>query len=87
MAPTGDERPKQGSIISTHIGNGTWQEGELRPQLLDRFGLSVSVATMQDTKLRTQMVLDRLAYDDVRLSLRAGLMSMHFMENADLLDL
>ena len=41
------------------------QEGELRPQLLDRFGLSVSVATMQDTALRKRMVLDRLAYDSV----------------------
>lgn len=45
------------------IGSGNPQEGELRPQLLDRFGLSVQVATMQDTKIRTQMVLDRLAYD------------------------
>ena len=37
----------------------------MRPQLLDRFGLSVNVSTMQDTKVRTQMVLDRLAYDSV----------------------
>ncbi len=35
------------------------QEGELRPQLLDRFGMSVNVATLQDTKQRTQMVMDR----------------------------
>ena len=35
------------------------QEGELRPQLLDRFGMSVNVATLQDTKLRTQLVMDR----------------------------
>ncbi|KAK9800169.1 hypothetical protein WJX73_002607 [Symbiochloris irregularis] len=45
------------------IGSGNPQEGELRPQLLDRFGLSVAVATMQDTAVRTQMVLDRLAYE------------------------
>lgn len=46
---------------------GFWplQEGELRPQLLDRFGLSVSVGTLQDADLRTQMVLDRMAYDRV----------------------
>ena len=44
---------------------GIVQEGELRPQLLDRFGLSVSVATMQDTAVRTRMVLDRLAFDTV----------------------
>ena len=40
------------------------QEGELRPQLLDRFGMSVMVGTMVDTKARTQMVLDRLAYEE-----------------------
>ncbi len=39
------------------------QEGELRPQLLDRFGMSVTVATLQDSALRTQMVLDRIAYE------------------------
>jgi magnesium chelatase subunit I len=39
------------------------QEGEMRPQLLDRFGMSVQVATMMDTDSRTQMVLDRLAFD------------------------
>ena len=42
------------------------QEGELRPQLLDRFGLSVQVSTLMDVDVRTQMVLDRLAYDQVR---------------------
>ena len=40
----------------------------MRPQLLDRFGLCVNVATMQDTKARTQMVLDRLAYEQARRS-------------------
>ncbi len=39
------------------------QEGELRPQLLDRFGLSVNVKTLQDKAQRTQLVLDRLAYE------------------------
>lgn len=45
------------------IGSGNPAEGELRPQLLDRFGLSVSVSTLQDTAQRTQMVLDRMAYE------------------------
>lgn len=39
------------------------QEGELRPQLLDRFGLSVQVATLMDKDQRVQMVLDRMAYE------------------------
>ena len=41
-------------------------QGELRPQLLDRFGLSVSVATIPDTDTRAKMVMDRLAYEQVR---------------------
>eukprot|EP00887_Chlorella_sp_A99_P003549 scaffold7.g3549.t1 len=45
------------------IGSGNPAEGELRPQLLDRFGLSVNVETLMDTDQRTQMVLDRMAYD------------------------
>ncbi len=45
------------------IGSGNPQEGELRPQLLDRFGLSVQVDTILDLEVRTQMVLDRIAYD------------------------
>ena len=42
------------------------QEGELRPQLLDRFGLSVSVGTMTSIASRTRMVMDRLAFEKVR---------------------
>lgn len=41
------------------------QEGELRPQLLDRFGMSVNVTTMQNIAARTQMVLDRMAFEKV----------------------
>lgn len=45
------------------IGSGNATEGELRPQLLDRFGLSVDVRTMPNVQSRTRMVLDRLAYE------------------------
>ena len=47
---------------------GLVQEGELRPQLLDRFGMSVNVLTMQDIAARTRMVLDRMAFERVRLA-------------------
>ena len=47
------------------IGSGNPSEGELRPQLLDRFGLSVNVATLQDMEQRVALVLDRLDYDKV----------------------
>ncbi len=43
----------------------TMQEGELRPQLLDRFGMSVNVTTLLDVDVRTQMVLDKMAYEEV----------------------
>jgi hypothetical protein len=32
------------------------QEGELRPQLLDRFGLSVNVSTLMDKEQRVQVL-------------------------------
>ena len=35
------------------IGSGNPEEGELRPQLLDRFGMSVEVRTVRDPELRT----------------------------------
>ena len=45
------------------IGSGNAAEGELRPQLLDRFGLSVDVRTMPDVKARSAMVRDRMTYE------------------------
>ena len=38
------------------IGSGNPEEGELRPQLLDRFGLSVEVRTPQDLKQRVEIL-------------------------------
>ena len=45
------------------IGSGNPEEGELRPQLLDRFGLSVEVRTPQDLDLRVQVIKRRDAFD------------------------
>ncbi|KAK9840884.1 hypothetical protein WJX84_008482 [Apatococcus fuscideae] len=45
------------------IGSGNPSEGELRPQLLDRFGLSVQVFTLPDIKQRVTLVLDRLLFE------------------------
>ena len=41
------------------VGSGNPEEGELRPQLLDRFGLSVQVRTPQDLALRVQIIKRR----------------------------
>jgi magnesium chelatase subunit I len=45
------------------VGSGNPEEGELRPQLLDRFGLSVEVRTPQDIKTRVQVVRRRDAFE------------------------
>jgi magnesium chelatase subunit I len=45
------------------IGSGNPEEGELRPQLLDRFGLSVEVATPGDLQTRIEVVRRRDAFD------------------------
>ena len=46
------------------IGSGNPEEGELRPQLLDRFGMSVEVRTVREAKLRVQVVDQRTAFDN-----------------------
>jgi magnesium chelatase subunit I len=45
------------------VGSGNPEEGELRPQLLDRFGLSVEVTTPQDIASRIDIVRRRDAYE------------------------
>jgi magnesium chelatase subunit D len=45
------------------VGSGNPEEGELRPQLLDRFGLAVDVTAPRDIESRTLVVQRRLAYD------------------------
>jgi magnesium chelatase subunit I len=45
------------------VGSGNPEEGELRPQLLDRFGLSVEVRTPQDIASRIEAVRRRDAFD------------------------
>ncbi len=41
------------------VGTGNPEEGELRPQLLDRFGMSVEVRTPEDVKTRIEVVRRR----------------------------
>jgi magnesium chelatase subunit I len=45
------------------IGSGNPEEGELRPQLLDRFGLSVEVKTPLELSLRVEVVKRRDEFD------------------------
>ena len=45
------------------VGSGNPEEGELRPQLLDRFGLSVEVKTPDDLAERIEVVRRRDAFE------------------------
>ncbi len=45
------------------IGTMNPEEGELRPQFLDRFGLCVTIAGVDDISLRREIVLQRLSFD------------------------
>ena len=45
------------------IGTMNPEEGELRPQLLDRFGLTVDVAASRDVDVRTDVIRQRLAFE------------------------
>jgi magnesium chelatase subunit I len=45
------------------VGSGNPEEGELRPQLLDRFGLSVEVTTPKDLAARIEVVKRRDAFE------------------------
>ncbi len=46
------------------VGTMNPEEGELRPQLLDRFGLAVEVRAARDVATRAEVVRRRIAFDD-----------------------
>jgi len=46
------------------VGSGNPEEGELRPQLLDRFGLSVEVTSPRDIETRVEVMTRRDAYEN-----------------------
>jgi magnesium chelatase subunit I len=52
------------------IGSGNPEEGELRPQLLDRFGMHAQVGTVKDAELRVQIVEQRANFDKDPVSFR-----------------
>ncbi|KAB1901330.1 ATP-binding protein, partial [Micromonospora sp. AMSO31t] len=54
------------------VGTMNPEEGELRPQLLDRFGLTVEVAASRDPAVRAEVVRRRLAADADPAGFAAG---------------
>ena len=45
------------------VGSGNPEEGELRPQLLDRFGMHAEIRTVRDPILRVKIVEERTSFD------------------------
>ena len=45
------------------VGSGNPEEGELRPQLLDRFGMHAEIRTVREAALRVQIVEQRSEFD------------------------
>jgi magnesium chelatase subunit I len=52
------------------VGSGNPEEGELRPQLLDRFGMHAEIGTVREPDLRVQIVEQRSAFDESPLTFR-----------------
>jgi magnesium chelatase subunit I len=69
VATTGENVVEREGLSVRHparfvlVGSGNPEEGDLRPQLLDRFGLAVEVTTPADADTRVEVVLRRDAFD------------------------
>jgi len=73
-AASGVNRVERDGVSHEHparfllLGSMNPEEGELRPQLLDRFGLAVEVRSPRDPLVRAEAVRRRLAHDAGRTS-------------------
>ena len=69
VAAMGRSRVEREGVSASHaarfvlVGTMNPEEGELRPQLLDRFGLTVEVAASRDPATRVEVVRRRLAFE------------------------
>jgi len=69
VAAMGVNRVAREGVTVTHpaelmlVGTMNPEEGELRPQLLDRFGLCVEIAALSAAEERAEVVMRRMAFD------------------------
>nr|ARO91216.1 magnesium chelatase subunit I [Rhodochaete parvula] len=68
------------------VGSGNPEEGELRPQLLDRFGMHAEIKTVKDPILRVRIVEQRSKFDqNPKLCLEENKDSQELLKNQILL--
>jgi len=76
VAATGRNLVEREGVSITHpsrfvlVGSGNPEEGELRPQLLDRFGLFTEIETVADIEQRVEIVARREQFDRDAASFR-----------------
>lgn len=78
------------------VGSGNPEEGELRPQLLDRFGMHAQIGTVRSPKQRVQIVEQRAAFDESPIQFRKSydvsqkkltdklIKARHFLKNVEM---
>lgn len=54
------------------VGSGNPEEGELRPQLLDRFGMHAQIGTVKEPELRVKIVEQRSNFDENPVTFRTS---------------
>ena len=78
VAATGRNRVEREGVSAEHaarfvlVGSGNPEEGELRPQLLDRFGLYAEIQTQADLDERVEIVTRREAFERDPAAFRAA---------------
>ncbi len=68
------------------VGTMNPEEGELRPQLLDRFGLAVDVQAAHDIDMLTEVVRRRIAFDEHPSTFQQQWAELERVEQQRLLD-
>ena len=77
-AASGRNVVEREGISATHparfvlVGSGNPEEGELRPQLLDRFGLYTQITTITDIAARVEIVTKRETFDNDPISFHSS---------------
>ena len=68
------------------VGSGNPEEGELRPQLLDRFGMHAQIGTVKEPELRVKIVEQRSNFDENPIRFRTSYEDSQFQLRQNLVD-